>query len=75
MKHIQSEYHSYLLRLWRVKEDGEGWRASLEDVATGEQLGFIDIAALLRYLEELGFTRQEDGMFATQASAEDLDDK
>jgi hypothetical protein len=29
MKTIQSDYHSYLLRLWRVKEDGDDWRASL----------------------------------------------
>jgi hypothetical protein len=53
MKTIQSDYHSYLLRLWRVKEDGDDWRASLEDVVTGELHGFTDLAALIQYLGEL----------------------
>jgi hypothetical protein len=70
MKHTPSDYHSFLLRLWREKDDGEQWRASLEDVATGEQLGFANLAALLRYLEGLGSTRQEEGMLARQTPAE-----
>ena len=61
MKSTQSNYHSYLLRLWR--ENGPErmiWRASLEDVQTGELRGFENLAALLRYLEEQAFVHSED---------------
>ena len=55
------DYHSYLLRLWQVQEEGgAGWRASLEDVQSGELHGFEDLAALQRYLEELARVQQED---------------
>jgi len=61
MKRVQSNYHSYLLRLWRVQgEAGAGWRASLEEVHSGELHGFQDLAALLGYLEALGCTNRED---------------
>jgi hypothetical protein len=49
----RSDYHSYLLRLWRVRDDGQQWRASLEDVQTGELCGFINVKALVKYLEAL----------------------
>ncbi len=43
------DYQSFLLRLWRVKPDGEGggWRASLERVGSGELHGFASLQALL----------------------------
>ena len=64
MAHITRGYHSYLLRLWQVQtEAGSGWRASLEDVQTGELLGFEDLAALQRFLEEQAFNHQEDQAF------------
>jgi len=54
MKPDQVDYHSYLLRLWRVKEeDGECWRASLQEVQSGEMHGFTDMGALFAYLEGL----------------------
>ena len=53
MKPVQREYHSYLLRLWRVRDDGHHWRASLEDVQTGELCGFADFKALVKYLQAL----------------------
>jgi hypothetical protein len=54
MTQDQSVYHSFLLRLWEAKADGEsGWRASLEQVDTGERLGFTDLAELFRFLESL----------------------
>ena len=57
----QNNYHSYLLRLWQVQtEAGPGWRASLEDVQTGELLGFEDLAALQRFLEEQAFAHQDE---------------
>ena len=55
MKTVQSDYHSYLLRMWRVKAaEGDAWRATLEDVQSGELHGFADLAALLEYLQALG---------------------
>ena len=49
----QKDYQSYLLRLWRVKEDGDSWRASLQDVRSGKLLGFSDPEELFAYLEKL----------------------
>ncbi len=46
----QSDYQSYLLRLWRVKEGQEGWRASLESAQTGERKGFATLDALFDYV-------------------------
>jgi hypothetical protein len=48
-------YHSYLLRLWQV---GVDWRASLEDVETGELQGFAGLAALIDYLEKQTFAKE-----------------
>jgi hypothetical protein len=46
----QDNYRSYLLRLWR---DGEGsqWRASLEDIASGQKQFFANIALLIEFLD------------------------
>jgi hypothetical protein len=46
----QSDYQSYLLRLWRAKEGEEGWRASLESAQTGERKGFATLDALFGYV-------------------------
>lgn len=46
----QSVYQSYLLRLWRVKEGEEGWRASLESAQTGERRGFATLDGLFDYV-------------------------
>jgi len=45
-----SDYQSYLLRLWRVKEGEEGWRASLESAQTGQRKGFATLDALFDYV-------------------------
>jgi len=46
-------YLAYLLRAWRVVRNGEAvWRASLEDVDTGERHGFASLEALFAYLRE-----------------------
>ena len=59
MDQNQGTYHSYLLRLWQVHgESAAGWRASLEDVQTGELLGFQDLATLLQYLENQTFANR-----------------
>ena len=61
MESNRSDYHSYLLRMWQVQDDaGPGWRASLEDVRSGEMHGFEDLAALQRYLEELASMQQDE---------------
>ena len=62
MESVQSDYHSYLLRMWRVQGDkGVDWRATLEEVHSGELHGFPDLAALLGYLEALGCSNQQEG--------------
>ena len=43
-KKKQAGYYSFLLRLWQVKEDGgQEWRASLENVESGEKRGFTSV--------------------------------
>ena len=46
----QSDYQSYLLRLWQAKEGEEGWRASLESAQTGECKGFATLDALFDHV-------------------------
>lgn len=47
----QSDYRSYLLRLWRADGDKEPvWRASLEDAVSGERRGFASVEALAAFL-------------------------
>ena len=44
-------YRSYLLRLWCEQQDGNPvWRASLENVQSGQQHGFAGLEELLAYL-------------------------
>ncbi len=56
----QPRYAAYLLRLWQVTGDRRLiWRASLEDVCTGERHGFADLEQLIAFLErQLGETAQ-----------------
>ena len=47
----QAGYFSFLLRLWQVKENGgQEWRATLENVESGEKRGFTNVEGLLAYL-------------------------
>jgi hypothetical protein len=49
----QPGYLAYLLRLWRVNDDGKPvWRASLESPHTGERRGFANLELLFAFLEE-----------------------
>ena len=59
------EYQSYLLRLWRT---GTGasvvWRASVEDIRTGQWHSFASLSAAYRFLDhqtEQFSTNQEGG--------------
>lgn len=54
-------YLSYLLRLWRVSQNGfDVWRASLEDVRTGERYGFASLDGLFTFLREQIQTGNKD---------------
>lgn len=50
---VSSHYTSYLLRVWRVGEqERTTCRALLENIATGERVGFGDLDGLLVFLEK-----------------------
>jgi len=57
---------SYLLRIWRVKDEGlVHWRALLEDPSSGERRGFADLEALFAYLRaEVAADDETDGACA-----------
>ena len=49
---VERDYVAYLLRLWRVSEDGKAtWRASLENAHTGEHKGFTNLDDLFDFLQ------------------------
>lgn len=46
----QTDYLSYLLRLWRDSDDTALWSASLQSPHAGERLYFASLEDLLDYL-------------------------
>lgn len=49
----ERRYLSFLLRLWRARQDGfDVWRASLEDTRTGEQQGFASLETLMEFMRQ-----------------------
>ena len=74
---MADEYHAYLLRLWRVEEEGGRWRAQLEEVGTGERHGFASMEELTAFLEGLGEVKKdaEQGSGSNQAEGENLNAK
>jgi len=55
-------YHSFLLRLWRVKEPkGYAWRVSVEQVDSGVLQGFANLDGLMIFLRQLTGEAQESG--------------
>ena len=42
----------YLLRLWRDGQSHEAWRASLRNVATGQEAQFKNLELLIKHLFE-----------------------
>ena len=50
----RDQYFSYLMRLWRIENDGDAWRVRLENVETGEVLGFASLEKMTEYLQSLG---------------------
>lgn len=68
---VQNErrYLSYLLRLWRVKRNGDvTWRASLEDSRTGERRCFASLEELVNFLgKQVGNVGvKEDGSITSE---------
>ena len=52
MSNHQLDYHSYLLRFWSERVDGQiAWRASLESSLTGECQGFASLDELSDFLK------------------------
>ena len=44
-------YVAFLLRLWQARDaEGLGWRASLQDVRSGERRGFASLEGLFKFL-------------------------
>ncbi len=54
-------YHSYLLRLWQIKTDGEGWRVRLTQVDSGEERLFTDLETLFIFLRDTAHSNPELG--------------
>jgi hypothetical protein len=50
-EHTESQYQSYLLRLWRAGE-GKACRVMLERVDSHERHGFADLEDLCAFLRE-----------------------
>jgi hypothetical protein len=47
----QTNYESYLLRLWQVRQGGKRvWRASLENTRTGTRSNFADVNRAFDFL-------------------------
>jgi hypothetical protein len=45
-------YSSYLLRIWHAEEgEPQGWRVSLQNLGTGERLGFATLESLFAFFE------------------------
>jgi hypothetical protein len=66
---ITDEYRAYLLRLWRIENDGGCWRARLENVETGEAQGFASLEMLIEFLQGL----DDEGAALGRANIEDKD--
>jgi hypothetical protein len=49
MRALTARYHSFLLRLWRDDFEGD-WRASLQDVKTGDCHYFASMDAMITFL-------------------------
>lgn len=47
------EYHAYLLRIWRVQNNGHSWHALLQDVTSGERHAFATLDKLVSFLNML----------------------
>lgn len=52
----QTEYYSFLLRVWQINQEGKAaWRATLEHIASGEKYVFYDIYELVSFIQRLPY--------------------
>jgi hypothetical protein len=59
MDEERPDYLSYLLRLWRVREqEPEAWRASLQRPGSSERIGFRSLDELFAFLRRQTGTAQ-----------------
>jgi hypothetical protein len=57
----RSGYVAYLLRLWQARDaEGVRWRASLEDIRTGQRQGFASLEELFEFLRTRMEVTMED---------------
>jgi hypothetical protein len=55
----QSDYHSYLLRMWRAQSEEEVWQASLESAHAPGRQGFADLESLFSFLRRQTSRRRD----------------
>jgi hypothetical protein len=68
----QTSYMAYLLRLWRVKEEGKTtWRASLQSPQTRERRGFASLDVLFDFLRQ----QTETELDSEESERPDHDDR
>lgn len=52
-------YLSFLLRMWSIETDSESiWRASLQDVESGEVQQFGSLNMMIKHLEQMSQTKE-----------------
>jgi hypothetical protein len=63
MAQERPDYLSYMLRMWRAREDKrEVWRASLQSPQSGERVSFRTLEALFAFLrQQTGAAPDSDG--------------
>jgi hypothetical protein len=69
MKAQERYYRSFLVRLWKEYAKAE-WRASIQDIASGECRYFPNLNELFMYLEQIPETTTPDRPFATTGPPE-----
>ena len=68
----EPDYHSFLLRMWLVRDGVEvQWRASLEEVQSGEIQGFSNVREMLAYLAGLTEPHQVREVVVDSATPQD----
>ena len=69
---MAKSYQAYLLRMWHIEDnDQAAWRATLEDPATRQVLGFNSLESLCEYLVK---TKDEQEKRATPENPKGLKD-
>ncbi len=68
---VPSHYTSYLLRVWRIaRSERTTCRALLENIATGERVGFSDLDGLKMFLETQAIEKPEEPQEAQDFATE-----